>query len=74
MLLLQVIQEMHEAEESPGGNKNARLHNVSASLGTICALLCAVSVYGLSGHRTDIMSQVDSEVVAWAIQLVKAHG
>ncbi|CAM9387820.1 unnamed protein product [Ectocarpus sp. 12 AP-2014] len=57
MFVPTVFRAMGEAERAPGGNQNARLHNVTASLGIICALLCAVSAYGLAAHRVTIMSQ-----------------
>lgn len=54
----QVTQEMRAAEESPGGDQNALLHNLSASLGVIGTLLCGISAYGVAAHRVGVMSQV----------------
>lgn len=50
---------MRAAAEPPGGNQNAVLHSVSASLGIIGTLLCAASAYGVAGHRVGLMSQVN---------------
>lgn len=54
---------MREAEEAAGGNQDKMLHNVTASLGISCALLCAFSAYGVATHRVTIMSQVGNDVV-----------
>lgn len=70
----QVFEEVRAAEESPDGDQNALLHNVSASLGIICALVCAVSAYGVAGRRVDIISQVDGVAVVLAIQSRKSTG
>ncbi|CAM9181833.1 unnamed protein product, partial [Ectocarpus sp. 8 AP-2014] len=57
MFVPTVFRVMGEAEKAAGGNQNARLHNVTASLCIICALLCAVSAYGVAARRITIMSQ-----------------
>ncbi|CAM9106341.1 unnamed protein product [Ectocarpus fasciculatus] len=57
MFVPMIFQVMHEAEKAAGGNQNTRLHNVTASLAIVCALLCAFSAYGVASHRVTIMSQ-----------------
>lgn len=46
-----------EAEASAGGDQDALLHNMTATLGLICALLCIASASGMAAHNTAIMAQ-----------------
>lgn len=52
---------MGEAEGVAGGNQDEFLHNLTASLGIACGLLCLFSAYGVASHRVTIMSQVGSD-------------
>ncbi|CBJ26667.1 hypothetical protein Esi_0040_0094 [Ectocarpus siliculosus] len=53
----QVFRVMDEAEGDAGGNQEEFLHNLTASLGIACGLLCLFSAYGVVTHRVTIMSQ-----------------
>lgn len=56
---LQVFQAMVVgANDSTAGNQNALILNFTASLGSICALLCALSAYGVGAHRVGVITQV----------------
>lgn len=46
-----------EAESSAGGDEDALLHNITATLASICALLCIASASGMAAHSTAIMAQ-----------------
>lgn len=48
-----------DAEESPVGDQDALILNLTASLGVIGALLCALSAYGLGAHRIGVVTQVN---------------
>lgn len=54
---------MGEAEGAAGGNQDEMLHNATATLGILCALLCPFSAHGVATHRVTIMSQVGNDVV-----------
>ena len=46
---------MGEAEESVGGNEDALLYNMTASLSCVCAILCAISAAGMAAHNIFIL-------------------
>lgn len=52
-----VLEEAHQAQASGGEDENAILHNMTATLGAICGLLCVVSASAMVAHTTPIMSQ-----------------
>ncbi|CAM9632430.1 unnamed protein product [Ectocarpus sp. 6 AP-2014] len=57
MFVPMVLRVMGEAEGVAGGNQEEFLHNLTASLGIACGLLCLFSAYGVVTHRVTIMSQ-----------------
>ncbi|CAM9207243.1 unnamed protein product, partial [Ectocarpus fasciculatus] len=57
-----------EANSSPEGDPNALVHNLTASLGIVCSLLCVYSAYGVGAHRVIAMTK------AMAFQAIVAPG
>lgn len=60
---------MSEAEASVGGNEDALLYNMTASLSCVCAILCAISAAGMAAHSIYILTQASGftfiHVVKW---------
>lgn len=48
---------MREAEAAVGGNKDALLYNMTASLSCLCAILCVISAAGMTAHNVFILTQ-----------------
>ncbi|CAM9224561.1 unnamed protein product [Ectocarpus sp. 12 AP-2014] len=63
-----VILVALEASSSPEGDPNALVHNLTASLGIVCSLLCVYSAYGVGAHRVIAMTK------AMAFQAIVAPG
>lgn len=51
---------MREADESVGGNEDALLYNMTASLSCLCAILCVISAAGMAAHNVFVLTQVSS--------------
>lgn len=59
LLSFQILRAMVvEANESRQGDQDALILNLTASLGLICAMLCAFSAHGVGAHRVGVMTQV----------------
>ena len=51
---------MTEAEASVGGNEDALLYNMTASLSCLCAILCVISAAGMAAHNIFILTQASN--------------
>lgn len=47
-----------EAKQSPEGEQDVLLLNVTASLAVSCALLCVFAGYGVGARKVQVMTQV----------------
>ncbi|CAM9273974.1 unnamed protein product [Ectocarpus fasciculatus] len=70
MFVPTVFRVLREAEGDAGGNQDEFLHNLTASLGIACGVLCVLSAYGVATHRITLMSQAMAFQSALAPALV----
>lgn len=56
--LEQALRVILDAKESPGGDQDLLILNITVSLEVICAFLCIFSAYGMGARRLRALTQV----------------
>ena len=65
---------MREAEATVGGNEDALLYNITASLSCLCAILCVISAAGMAAHNIFILTQASTSPTCGLVVVVVVGG